>query len=1008
MRQVTDMPILRLLTRPQFQAMRFRSTLLALPLLFVQGIRAQQFTDAASYDAWKASLASDPVVGSGPVDESPMGERSNCDCWVEPDGSYTTVNNQSQWNASGFNNGDDGSYGPINLPFMFQLYGTFYNQVYININGNLSFGNYYGIFSSTGFPVNNYPMVAPFWADVDLRGAGGNAVRFKVTPTALYVNWIDVGYYSMQVDKRNTFQVIITNGTDPIVPNGANVSFCYQDMQWTTGAASCIGGNTCVYGGITYACGGGAGVGPGFCGAPATVGANRGNGVNYMQFGRFNHPGIDYDGPFGGSDGVSWLDGKHFLFNTVQTSANVPPVLTSSTVCDSVVVCVGETTTLQVTYLSPEPAQTTTPDASSTTLSNWVVTSALPGNTGSITGQFTPTIADIGYHTIIFSGTDNGAPVMTSTLEVNVHVLPLSIIDTLDLFVCDDAAPIDLFALFNGSAQTGGTWTGPGGGVVSSTFTPGVSADGEYRYTESSSLTPCPAFGIVNVVTNFMDQTDGSAPALCNGSTDGSLTVSTTGNAGPWNYAWTDAGGNNVGGNSGNSSTFTGGAGTYTVIITEGANGANCSDTLVLEIVEPDPLQWSSVPLDTLICLTGTAQLSASAFGGTGTIDYAWSHGASGPGPHGVSPSDTTSYTVIATDANGCILGPVEATVDVRAPFSLDAMASDTTCFNVPIVFRATGYSGGDGAYQFDWGAGPQTLDSLVTLPPLSTNICVTLSDGCETPPITRCAWLEVLHVPVTELSADTTFGCVPFSVRFALRDTTEGAAVLWGFGDGLQLEGDSVANHEYEVAGNFDVSLVITWPNGCVTDTTADDMIRTLTVPTALADWYPHPANINDPVVHFTDLSVPNVVSWWWDFGEFGTSDEQDPVVEYPNDAGGTYPMMLVVANEMGCSDTLRTWVDVHDEFMVWVPNTFTPNGEEPNEAFYISGNDLSPEGFEMIIFDRWGQEVYRSTDLYGRWDGTRGGEALEQGVYPYRLKIHALSTPKKRIIHGHVNLLH
>ena len=89
-------------------------------------------------------------------------------------------------------------------------------------------------------------------------------------------------------------------------------------------------------------------------------------------------------------------------------------------------------------------------------------------------------------------------------------------------------------------------------------------------------------------------------------------------------------------------------------------------------------------------------------------------------------------------------------------------------------------------------------------------------------------------------------------------------------------------------------------------------------------------------------------------------------------------------------------------------MPNTFTPNGEEPNEAFYISGNDLSPEGFEMIIFDRWGQEVYRSTDLYGRWDGTRGGQALEQGVYPYRLKIHALSTPKKRIIHGHVNLLH
>lgn len=970
---------------------------------------AQEFTDAAGYDAWKAALAAQPVMGTGPLDGAPMGERSGCDCWVEPDGTYTTINNQSQWNASGFNNGDDGSHGPINLPFAFQLYGTFYNQVYININGNLSFGQPYGTFTAQGFPVNNFPMVAPFWADVDLRGpgAGNNIVRYKVTPTALYVNWINVGYYPMQVDKRNTFQVIITNGTDPIAPNGANVSFCYQDMQWTTGSASCAGATTCTYGGVTYACGGGAGVGPGFCGAPANVGANRGNGINYMQFGRFDHPGTDYDGPYGGNDGVSWLDDKHFLFNTVQTSANVPPVLVSATVCDSIAVCVGETTTLQVSYLSPEPNQVTTPTASAPTLSNFTIVSATPGNTGNITAQFTPTLADVGTHVIVFSATDNGTPAMTSTLDVQLHVLPVSVVDTVDHAICDDAGPLDLFNLFNGTALPGGTWTGPGGSAFNGTFIPGTSADGEYRYLEPTTSTVCPAIGIVNMATHAMDHALSTAPALCNGAANGSITVSTTGDGAPWSYAWTDAGGNAVGSGTGSSSTFFGGAGIYTVIVAEGPGGAGCADTLTAEIAEPDPLAWSAVPQDTLICLTGTGLLSAQAFGGTGTLAYAWSHGAAGPGPHGVSPSSATAYTVTVTDANGCVLGPVGATISVRPPLALDPLQGDTTCFNIPVVFRATGYGGGDGAYSFDWGAGPQAVDSLIALPPQSTSICVTLRDGCETPPLTRCAWLEVLHVPPIRLSADSTTGCVPFNVRFALRDTTGGAQVLWRFGDGTEAADDSVVTHVYQAAGFFSVSLFITWPNGCATDTTAANMIRTLTVPTALLDWTPRPPTINNPVVQFIDQSVPNVVAWHWDFGEQGTSAEQDPVVEYPNEAGGTYPVMLVAYNELGCSDTIRTWVDVHDEFMVWVPNTFTPNGVEPNETFWISGNDLSGEGFEFLVFDRWGRIVFATNDLGFRWDGTKDGEPLPQGVYPFRLKVHARSTPKKRIIHGHINLL-
>ena len=81
-------------------------------------------------------------------------------------------------------------------------------------------------------------MIAPFWADVDTRSTNGGNVWYKLTPHSLVVVWDHVGYWNMMEDKLNTFQLIISDGQDTLVPAGNNVSFCYGDMQWTTGSAS--------------------------------------------------------------------------------------------------------------------------------------------------------------------------------------------------------------------------------------------------------------------------------------------------------------------------------------------------------------------------------------------------------------------------------------------------------------------------------------------------------------------------------------------------------------------------------------------------------------------------------------------------------------------------------------------------------------------------------------------------------------------------------------------------
>ncbi len=316
-----------------------------------------------------------------------------CNCWIEPDANYTLAMAPN----------DDLSSGIINLPFTFNLYGDLYNSCYINNNGNISFGTPYGTFSSSGFPSANFVMVAPFWADVDTRPADGGTVKYLITNSALYVNWTDVGYFSMMTDKLNTFQLIITDGTDPVIGVGNNVSFCYKNMDWTTGSAS---------GGVN-----------GFGGTPSTVGANRGNGVDFIQFTRNDHAGADYDGPFGNADGIDWLDFQNFRFTTAVSTQNIPPITSSNFLCDTVEVCMGELVDFDVTFLTPEGDQAIIDaTASAPTIDNFNYTITNNVTSAGINVQFIPQIGDTGFHAVTFTAQDNGADSLTSTVTIILAV----------------------------------------------------------------------------------------------------------------------------------------------------------------------------------------------------------------------------------------------------------------------------------------------------------------------------------------------------------------------------------------------------------------------------------------------------------------------------------------------------------------------------------------------------------------------------------------------------------
>lgn len=210
---------------------------------------------------------------------------------------------------------DDGSFGPLALPFTFCYYGDTISSVFINNNGNISFGAPYSMFISSPFPNTNYTMITPFWADIDTRSNIQNSpngrVRYKLTSSALVVKWDSVGYFPMNGSLKNSFQLTITDGMDTVVKGGNNVSFCYGEMQWTNG-------------------------GSGLLGTPATVGINKGDGINYFQIARCDHDSTDYDGPYGTNDGISYLDGKSFFISTCTGNGlNIPPIAINDN-CDSI------------------------------------------------------------------------------------------------------------------------------------------------------------------------------------------------------------------------------------------------------------------------------------------------------------------------------------------------------------------------------------------------------------------------------------------------------------------------------------------------------------------------------------------------------------------------------------------------------------------------------------------------------------------------------------------------
>jgi gliding motility-associated-like protein len=162
---------------------------------------------------------------------------------------------------------------------------------------------------------------------------------------------------------------------------------------------------------------------------------------------------------------------------------------------------------------------------------------------------------------------------------------------------------------------------------------------------------------------------------------------------------------------------------------------------------------------------------------------------------------------------------------------------------------------------------------------------------------------------------------------------------------------------------------------------------------------------NGESKTVTYFSTSTGDGSNTWTINGTIYTTSE----LTYTFNQSGTYNIVLKRENGL-CyvEESLQVVVTDCPGVIYWVPNCFTPDGNEHNQLFgpvMTEGYDIN--GFEFLIFNRWGEIVWESNNPEGRWDGTFNNKSCTEGVYIWKIQFNLFGNDGKFESHGHLTLL-
>jgi gliding motility-associated-like protein len=455
---------------------------------------------------------------------------------------------------------------------------------------------------------------------------------------------------------------------------------------------------------------------------------------------------------------------------------------------------------------------------------------------------------------------------------------------------------------------------------------------------------------------------------LCFGSANGSIALTVTGGTPAYTYAWSN------GATTPNAVNIPGGV--HTVTVTD-AN--NCTVSKSVNVSQPAPVvvnEWHS----NLSCNnSANGSIQVTATGGTPAYQYFWSNGS-----YSQQVSNLTAgvYGVTVVDAHGC--GAAIASIVVTRPDSLavSLAATDVKCSETATGTVVSAVAGGTLPYSYHWSNNAATA-AIQQVEAGVYSLTVTDANGC-----TQVSSAMVNDVPplVVKANAD--------SVPCAL---AKGDIMLWADGGVapytfLWSNGAVTPALQQAIAGVYYVTVADA--NGCEVDT-AFEIENT------------HQFNVDasgggtvtlGQTVQLQAVSTgSSQVSYQWAPATGVVCAGCAATAALPT----TYTVYTVIATDTnGCTAQDTVSADVIEDYTVFTPNAFTPNGDGNNDYFQFYGNAAGLKYINIMIFDRWGEKLFEADEPTFKWDGMYKGELVPPGVYVYVMKL--------VFINGHADEIH
>ncbi len=406
-------------------------------------------------------------------------------------------------------------------------------------------------------------------------------------------------------------------------------------------------------------------------------------------------------------------------------------------------------------------------------------------------------------------------------------------------------------------------------------------------------------------------------------------------------------------------------SGLYSVTVSDN-NGCQASDAVNVNVSNINLISNG----DKTICAGTSTTISVAVTGsGIPPFNYIWNTGETSSSIN-ISPAKDTMYSVFVSDAIGCISDTKYINVHIIPGVSLSLFINkDTICPGDAIMVTSLIQNGMPPYSIYDENNNVVNLNSVI-YPTSSSDIIYTVTDACNS---TDKDTINIGFYPIPSLNpvSDISQGCLPLTVNFTDGNNNSNLSYVWTFAGTSEnnLSLDKAPAHTFTESDTYDVTLQATTKDGCKVEQTIDNMITVYPKPKARFEALPDVKTIINPVFNFSNYTE-NATNYLWSFGDGDSSDIFEPSHIY--NSIGEYLVELTAVSSYGCKDTVRHLLKVKDIFTLFVPTAFSPDNDGINDFFFVQGNGIDTDNFNLRIYDRWGELIWQTDNLFEKWDGT------------------------------------